>query len=282
VTAEHLEVHSLSLLLIIKVCFLIHGASAPKTTNEVTAKASLTQMINLIFSRMERFASLLFPGTVSDIGTGETAGLTSSESDISVKQVQEAELVTSSSLPPPVAIEDDIKDVDDCKLKKMEQLKLDVSLVLNFLCRCGIVSETSEDETSSVHSFTPDVISPDELNASCINVRTLALELLLSVLNNVGPSFRHEDLFFKVVKEHLLLVVSKNSVTTNPVLFELSISIFLLVIRFFRHKLKLEVEMQFVLYLQILEMGNSTYKQKSQILQALLLICENPQVLVLN
>lgn len=33
-------------------------------------------------------------------------------------------------------------------------------------------------------------------------------------------------------------------------------------------------------YLHILEMGNSTYKQKSMVLQALLKICENPQTLI--
>lgn len=38
VTAEALQVHSISLLNILKVCFLIHSASSLKSTNELTSK----------------------------------------------------------------------------------------------------------------------------------------------------------------------------------------------------------------------------------------------------
>lgn len=108
---------------------------------------------------------------------------------------------------------------------------------------------------------------------------TLALELILSVFNNLGTFFRGQDDLVTVVREEVGVVVRRNAVTTNPTLFELSLSIFLLLIRYFRSKMKSEVEVQIGMYLQILEMGNSSYKQKSCILQGLLKICESQQVL---
>jgi hypothetical protein len=256
---------------------MIHASAAPKSTNEVTAKASLTQMINLLFSRMERFASLHFPESHKEEYV-PTKKLTLQSSD----QDLEGELPTEEVIPSVVSpAEAEPLPVDE-KQAKLHILKLDVSLVLNYLCRLAVMTDDGNDVSPTNSFTTPDVLVADELSLSCIKDRALALELILSVLNNVGPVFRTEEIFFQTVKEHLCSVVSRNSITTNPVLFELSLSIFLLIIRFFRHKLKLEVEMQFVMYLQILEMGNSTYKQKSQILQGLLIICETPQVLQFN
>lgn len=40
------------------MCFLIHSTSPAKSINEMTARASLTQMINLIFLKLERFSTV--------------------------------------------------------------------------------------------------------------------------------------------------------------------------------------------------------------------------------
>lgn len=159
-------------------------------------------------------------------------------------------------------------------------LKRDARMTLRFLCMFAL---SSGDGQTSSPTFNESAVgalnSLDELPAPCIKDRTLALEFILSIFENLGHVFRRDPSFFVIVKENLLLAISRNSVTTNPSLFELSLSIFLLTIRFYRHLLKLEIEVQLGMYLQILELGNSTYKQKSIILQGLLKICESPQVL---
>ncbi|RKO92495.1 guanine nucleotide exchange factor in Golgi transport N-terminal-domain-containing protein, partial [Blyttiomyces helicus] len=162
-------------------------------------------------------------------------------------------------------------------------LRKDVFLVFRLLCRLSVQTDTPTPSTASTTfnaaSVTAAASQPmDEISQHATKARTLALELILSVLTNSGPVLQTDDLYIGLVKQNLCLSISRNGIATNPMLFELSLSIFLMVIRFYRAKLKSEVEVLLnTIYLHILEMPNSTYKQKSMMLQGLLKICENPQ-----
>ncbi|KAJ3192256.1 Brefeldin A-inhibited guanine nucleotide-exchange protein 2 [Irineochytrium annulatum] len=166
-----------------------------------------------------------------------------------------------------------------------ELLRRDVFLVFRLLCRLSTQTDNgppSLTATFSVASVTAAAALPsDELSPLTVRARCLALELILSVLNNAGSVLLNDELFTDLIKTNISASVSRNGITTNPLLFELSLSIFLMLIRYYRSKLKTEVEVLLnTVYLHILEMGNSTYKQKSLVLQGLLKICENPQTLV--
>ena len=392
VTAENLECNEHSLLLIIQTCFKIHQQTQ-KATNQTTAKASLTQMINLIFSRMEKHGAMNgfdFEDQKKYLTLAETkplahetptpksaASISSKEAaidrdldkaDFSSPREKENELKSrSSKVNAPtensdtqspteninsyspsaddgdskespgeaeVEIEADI-DLDSnviaaanlpkteesditglenpspsrislesgspeaaaetsslntsktaqittkkvrTPLEQFEAYKYEVRLTLRLLCSFGLSIDGKSLQPINATLAPSEVKNLDELSPGAIKDRSLALELIYSVFNNVGPIFRKNHGFFVIIKENVTLVISRNALTTNPSLFELSLSIFLLSIRFFRHKLKLEVEIQLGMYLQILEMSNSSYKQKSNILQGLLKICENPQV----
>jgi brefeldin A-inhibited guanine nucleotide-exchange protein len=54
VTSQTCQVHEASLLLAIRTCFHIHLISKNQV-NKTTAKAALTQMLSVVFSRMESF-----------------------------------------------------------------------------------------------------------------------------------------------------------------------------------------------------------------------------------
>jgi brefeldin A-inhibited guanine nucleotide-exchange protein len=63
VTSQHVEVHEGTVLLAVRTCYNIYLASK-NLINQTTARATLTQMLNVIFTRMEsqavsRKASLL-------------------------------------------------------------------------------------------------------------------------------------------------------------------------------------------------------------------------------
>lgn len=51
-TSQHVDVHEGTVLLAIKTCYNIYLASK-NLINQTTARATLTQMINVTFSRME-------------------------------------------------------------------------------------------------------------------------------------------------------------------------------------------------------------------------------------
>ncbi|KAH9246365.1 hypothetical protein BASA81_016080 [Batrachochytrium salamandrivorans] len=395
VTSTECEVHERSLVHVVQVCFAIHANGAKNSTNEVTAKASLTQMINLIFSRMERYADVLsrnlelgaptlklprsssvieIPAshnptsrmslTQSDKVLRDSIESSSQESleinsdskqalDISSDSKQALEIPEVQDFPQEQSLYDavdnfntasgeinDSTDVphmeqqtdDNRSLLTLEQpvdvtnafagipphspveeqklasvvgadstdatdsnpynpsvsfynqlLRKDVYLVLRFLCYMSMHSDDQSQSTTfnPAALLAPTAAPHDELLPISIKSRILAMDLILSVLNNIGPILRTDELYLRLVRENLCLSISRNAVNTNPSLFELSLSIFLLVIRYYRDQLKVEVEVLLsTVYLQILEMGNSTYKQKIIVLQGLIKICETPQTLV--
>ncbi|KAJ3232844.1 guanine nucleotide exchange protein for ADP-robosylation factor [Chytriomyces hyalinus] len=163
-------------------------------------------------------------------------------------------------------------------------LRRDAYLVFRLLCRLSAQTDTNTTATTfSVASVTASAAQPaiHDANPTTIKIRCLALEMLLSVLNNAGPVLQNEDMFASLVKTSLAASIGRNAVTTNPALFELSLSIFLMLIRYYRASMKTEVEVLLnTVYLHILEMGNSTYKQKSLVLQGLQKVMENSQTLV--
>ncbi|XP_031422600.1 brefeldin A-inhibited guanine nucleotide-exchange protein 2 isoform X2 [Clupea harengus] len=57
VTSPHIEIHEGSILLTVRTCYNIYLASR-NLINQTTAKATLTQMLNVIFTRMENQAAL--------------------------------------------------------------------------------------------------------------------------------------------------------------------------------------------------------------------------------
>ena len=59
VTSPHIEIHEGTVLLTVRTCYNIYLASR-NLINQTTAKATLTQMLNVIFTRMENQAVSLF------------------------------------------------------------------------------------------------------------------------------------------------------------------------------------------------------------------------------
>ncbi|KAJ3323987.1 Protein transport protein sec71 [Boothiomyces sp. JEL0866] len=312
ITAQGIHMHAYTLAMIYRISFLIHAISPVKSNNEITAKACLTQGINLIFTKLERFGLINPHLTANEKRKSETDETLekkelerkNSESLERSDVVENEEETVSSKL----HIEPSVENLADIAKEEANQevaksqspqkeethhddghspevqyalLKRDVQLTLLFLCHYALSSDKLKNDPST---FNPDDINdltnPDELSATCVKDRSMALELIQSVFNNLGPVFRKDPEMFKIVKENVSNVISKNAITTNPTLFEASLAIFILLIKFYRHKLKMEIEVLLGIYFQILEMGNSTYKQKSIILQRLLYIAENPQILM--
>eukprot|EP01088_Endostelium_zonatum_P015100 TRINITY_DN3564_c0_g1_i1.p1 TRINITY_DN3564_c0_g1~~TRINITY_DN3564_c0_g1_i1.p1 ORF type:complete len:1744 (-),score=398.50 TRINITY_DN3564_c0_g1_i1:89-5320(-) len=112
--------------------------------------------------------------------------------------------------------------------------------------------------------------------------KQLSLSLLLSVLEEAGPVFRtSEALANRANKKYLCPSICTNGTSSVPVVFKLSLSIFLTLISHFKTHLKEEMGICFTLiFLRILKSGNSTIQQKGMVLQVLLKICRNPQTLV--
>lgn len=71
VTSQHVEVHEATILKAVKTCYNIYLASR-NLVNQTTARATLTQMLNVIFTRMEMQAMEAEVTTKDDSETAES------------------------------------------------------------------------------------------------------------------------------------------------------------------------------------------------------------------
>ncbi|CAG8691174.1 2151_t:CDS:2, partial [Cetraspora pellucida] len=84
-----------------------------------------------------------------------------------------------------------------------------------------------------------------------------------------------------LIRQALCVSLSQNGVSSNEQLFELSLSNFLMLLRYYRAPLKTELEVLFnEIYLRFLDMSNATHLQKHLVLQGLMKICQKPQILL--
>eukprot|EP00731_Ephydatia_muelleri_P031770 Em0023g277a len=119
----------------------------------------------------------------------------------------------------------------------------DAFLVFRALCKLSMKGVPDASEQRS-HEF---------------RSKMLALELLLSILQNAGPVFKTDDGFISAIKQYLCVALSRNGVSSVPQVFEV----------FFKD-----------IFLNILETPSSSYEHKWIVLQSLNRVCSDAQGVV--
>ncbi|ORX80331.1 hypothetical protein BCR32DRAFT_293898 [Anaeromyces robustus] len=357
ITSTSCEVHHVTLLKLIQSCFNIYIFSK-NNNNQITAKAVLTQMINLVFSRMERYSYVLSKhienGTLlklskstplrevveqfsdfskdsqSQSNQTSNSNIPNSSTETTDSIVDKATLPNTSSSnidsengenneneknqsnnngnDNPTTTDENSKKIstkmhikthsksysissvstnlnrnpyDPTIAYYNELLRKDVFLVFRLLCQLSLFKDNGQAvsfNNSTVNNSQP---AAADLSPTSIRARTIALELILSILTNSGPVFQTDPLYSDMVKNYLCISISKNGISENPLIFELSLSIFIMMLRFYKAPLKAEIEVILnTIYLHILDMGSSSFLQKKKLLEGLLKVCENPQTLV--
>ncbi|EGB11344.1 hypothetical protein AURANDRAFT_15836, partial [Aureococcus anophagefferens] len=111
--------------------------------------------------------------------------------------------------------------------------------------------------------------------------KVLSLELLLSVLEHAGPSFRGGARFVGAVRQYLCVSLLKNCTSNVTHVVALSLRIFVALISKFRDHLKAEIEV-FIhhIFLRILDSDNSTHEHKMLVLEVFHKLCGDTDSLV--
>jgi len=289
-------------MMIIRACYHIF-LSTKNPVNLTTARASLTQILSVVFLRMENACETMRL-------TGMDAKLLSKDApkekssyeichDITVNIVEMIPKF-SSHHPEELKILDvgkygactfcaqsaDFYDVDSqdpfcsllCRrkflaskqslestltLKKARLFLHDVLVVFRALCKlCGKAITSSTDIIGS-------------------RSKTLSLELLLHVIEKSGPTFRTQEIFVDAIREHLIMGLLKNCVSTDVDVFRLSVSIFASLIAGFRSNLKAEIgAILDNIFLKIGASGNSSFNQRVLVLEVLCKICQDSESII--
>ncbi|CAL1273315.1 unnamed protein product [Larinioides sclopetarius] len=287
VTSQACEVHEGSVLLAVRTCYNIYLASR-NLINQTTARATLTQMLNVIFARMEAIADASYPPKSSEeieeqvkleaaSVLEEIVERVSSKEDLQEQpNIAVPDQISSSDNPPSNILyrlpSQESLETDDAQNSEQAQhnfshiLQKDAFLVFRSLCKLSM---------KPLPEGQPDPKSHE------LRSKILSLQLLLSILQNAGPVFRSSEMFINAIKQYLCVALSKNGVSSIPEVFELSLAIFLALLENFKTHLKMQTEVFFKeIFLNILETSNSSFEHKYMVIQALNRICGEAQSIV--
>uniref|UniRef100_A0A3Q1GQM8 ADP-ribosylation factor guanine nucleotide-exchange factor 1 (brefeldin A-inhibited) n=1 Tax=Acanthochromis polyacanthus TaxID=80966 RepID=A0A3Q1GQM8_9TELE len=302
VTSQHIEIHEGTVLQAVRTCYNIYLASK-NLINQTTAKATLTQMLNVIFARMENQAvcstfwkhspnqsvySTLHAlvtqkesGRVlkvymccSDAAAQQHAQAGEEEDEETPNYEEKAQEIVQSILQEVVNTvaggetfsESGAAPGQPPGAKFSHILQKDAFLVFRSLCKL---------------SMKPLSDGPPDPKSHELRSKVLSLQLLLSILQNAGPIFKTNEMFINAIKQYLCVALSKNGVSSVPEVFELSLSIFLTLLSHFKTHLKMQIEVFFKeIFLYILETSTSSYDHKWMVIQTLTRICADAQSVV--
>ncbi|XP_011875106.1 PREDICTED: brefeldin A-inhibited guanine nucleotide-exchange protein 2 [Vollenhovia emeryi] len=290
-TSQHVEVHEGTVLLTIRTVYNVYLASR-NLVNQTTARATLTQMINVIFARMETQAeeeSVRIDGDhqqeVPVVANGEAESELSPETspgndtvdpqtivkgilDDVVKSVVPLEEEVSLENGSPEDNGDEVTAENDNMVtaKFTHVLQKDAFLVFRALCKLSM---------KPLPDGTPDPRSHE------LRSKILSLQLLLGILQNAGPVLRSNEMFVIAIKQYLCVALSKNGVSSVPEVFELSLALFLALLARFKMHLKMQIEVFFKeIFMNILETSSSSFEHKWMVIHALTRICADAQSVV--
>ncbi|KAK0168082.1 hypothetical protein PV327_001920 [Microctonus hyperodae] len=303
-TSQHVEVHEGTVLLTIRTVYNVYLASR-NLVNQTTARATLTQMINVIFARMETQAEDEIPRTNETAQQSEIS--TTIKSDVECETPITTELspddpsyeahfvvgellddivdaVVPADSPPPPDIssieeqnidqvptddntdENTVENDNMVTAKFTHVLQKDAFLVFRALCKLSM---------KPLPDGTPDPKSHE------LRSKILSLQLLLGILQNAGPVLRSNEMFVIAIKQYLCVALSKNGVSSVPEVFELSLALFLALLARFKVHLKMQIEVFFKeIFMNILETSSSSFEHKWMVIHALTRICGDAQSVV--
>ncbi|KAK3023742.1 hypothetical protein RJ639_044407 [Escallonia herrerae] len=291
VASTKFRVHGEPLLGVIRVCYNI-ALNSKSPINQATSKAMLTQMINIIFRRME--ADLVstshdsaahqepasesgsnskVEGTLTGdgIGNGMTLGDALSVNqvkDTSLASVEELQNLAGGSdikgleavLDKAVQLEDGEKTIRGIDLESMSFGQRDALLLFRTLCKMSMKEDNDE---------------------VTIKTRILSLELLQGLFEGVSNSFTKNFHFIDSVKAYLSYALLRASVSQSSVIFQYATGIFSVLLLRFRESLKGEIGVFFpLIVLRSLDSAECSLNQKLSVLRMLEKVCKDPQMLV--
>ncbi|KAL5698618.1 Brefeldin A-inhibited guanine nucleotide-exchange protein 5 [Ranunculus cassubicifolius] len=294
VASSKFRVHGEPLLGVIRICYNI-ALNSKSPINQATSKAMLTQMISIVFRRMESDQiqdSSPSSGKNTEIESTEGDSSNSKSSEISADDPNSKGIVLGDALSivrdkdtPLASVEElqnlaggaDIKGLEavldkavhleDGKkitrgidLDSMSMGHRDALLLFRTLCKMGM-KEDSDEVT--------------------VKTRLLSLELLQGLLEGVSHSFTKNFHFIDSVKAYLSYALLRSSVSQSPVIFQYATGIFTVLLIRFRESLKGEIGVFFpLIVLRSLDSSDSPLNQRTSVLRMLEKVCKDPQMLV--
>ncbi|KAH9575107.1 hypothetical protein CY35_01G094700 [Sphagnum magellanicum] len=262
VASPSFHVHGECLLTAVRTCYNI-VLSSKSTVNQATAKATLTQIINIVYKRFELDVERWGAQNLVISETAEVSDL--SPNRVSVEELEH--LAGHSDIKGFEAALNKVVHSKNSSLKSSQgtDMKLtigqrDALLVLRTICKMSMKDET------------------DEL---VIKRKCLSLELLQDLLASISVEVTVNYTFIDSVKAHLCYALLRASVSQSPSVFQLVVNVFGVLLQRFRESLKPEIGVFFsLIVLQSLDNVENPLIHSPPVLKMLEMVCNDAQLLV--
>ncbi|KAI8057174.1 hypothetical protein BDF22DRAFT_669905 [Syncephalis plumigaleata] len=308
VSQSERPVHQSALLRAVRTTYNIFLLSS-NPANQTIAQGTLTQMVNIIFTRVQIDPKLRNPTEDADTPSATTTTMTATttineegeeekktdddsneskeENDMPQLEVTESTEAIHSADVGNHETSSAGKSSNDSVASSLSSTDVEIRdayLVFRALCKLSMKPVPNDSAT--------------DLRSLSMRSKLLALHLVLDVLAthqlvflapvavvttnpNGTAGTPATTTFISTIKQHLCLTLSRNLVSVIPAVFECALELFWQVLCNFRMFLKKEIEVFFTeIFLPILEMKNSPFQQRLALLSVLTRICDNPQMLV--
>ncbi|KAL1567357.1 brefeldin A-inhibited guanine nucleotide-exchange protein 2-like [Salvia divinorum] len=289
VASASLRLHGDCLLQAVRSCYDIY-LNSKNGVNQTTAKASLVQMLVIVFRRMEGdsstvplqpivVAELMGPVEKADVdggfetktstveGTNPADLLDSTDKDMLDAKYWEISMYkTALEVRKGELADGEGGEDDDLEVQIGNKLRRDAFLVFRALCKLSMKTQLKDAAA----------------DPQAMKGKIVALELLKILLENAGEIFRNNERFLDAIKQYLCLSLLKNSASTHMIVFQLSCSIFMSLVSRFRAPLKAEIGVFFpMIILRVLEnVVQPNFQQKVTVLHFLEKLCVDSQILI--
>jgi len=265
------------LLQTIRVCSQIYLHTECES-NKTTAKAALQQLVVTVFVRLERSIER---GKLEDqIGSNASSNIGDKEKAARKRANSSSSANAANTFP--------TQDHRDAYLVLRSLCKLSMQTSMVRAAPQAVVLKSGGDASGEVVASAPPVVPPTPTAAEssydpALESRILALQLLLHILNHptAAPSILHAGpQFHYAVRQYLCTSLLKNTTSLDTNMVELSLRLFVPLIRNFRSLLKTEIE-AFVtnVFFVILDSKNSTVQHKLLVVTLFEEICSDATTL---
>uniref|UniRef100_A0A0D6QU32 SEC7 domain-containing protein n=1 Tax=Araucaria cunninghamii TaxID=56994 RepID=A0A0D6QU32_ARACU len=313
VASTKFRVHGDCLLTVIRTSYNI-ALNSKSAINQATAKAMLTQMISIVFRRMEseeqiQSSARLPKADMSHTHVSSSAGPPVQITDLDVKlsKQESQEIVTDDSSGQDGKDEgaitlgdalsrDRLTDAAPVSVEELQHLAGGADIKgLEAALDKAVHSEENKNTSGGIDLESMSIGKRDALLVfrtlckMCMKEETdelvtktklLSLELLQGLLEGVSHSFTLNFHFIDSVKTYLSYALLRACVSSSPAIFQFASGIFIVLLLRFRESLKAEIGIFFPLViLRSLDSSESPLHQRTCVLRVLEKVCKDSQML---
>eukprot|EP01018_Ginkgo_biloba_P026874 Gb_07642 [translate_table: standard] len=313
VASTKFRVHGECLLSSIRTCYNI-ALNSKSAINQATAKAMLTQMISIVFKRMEseelqRNSTPLSTSNLSPPPPPSASGspVQDSNSKLELPKQESQEIVTDNisaqegkdtgaiTLGDALSL-DRLKDATLLSVEELQHLAggADIKSLEAALDK-AVHSEDGKKTSGGIDLEGMSIgqrdallvfrtlckMSMKEENDEVVTkTKLLSLELLQGLLEGVNHSFTINFHFIDSVKTYLSYALLRACVSSSPANFQYATGIFIVLLLRFRESLKAEIGVFFpLIILRSLDSSDSPLHQRNCVLRMLEKVCKDSQIL---